>query len=64
MRRGLTAAIVCGALALVTPTHAAAQDTIPSVPPLFFSFRIMVGLGFLMLFLIAASSETIDSASR
>ncbi len=29
MRRGLTAAIVCGALALVTPTHAAAQDTGP-----------------------------------
>jgi len=33
----------------------AAQDTIPSVAPMFFTFRIMVGLGFLMLFLIAAS---------
>jgi cytochrome d ubiquinol oxidase subunit I len=33
----------------------AAQDTIPSVAPMFFSFRIMVGLGFTMLFLIAAS---------
>jgi cytochrome d ubiquinol oxidase subunit I len=35
--------------------HAAAQDTIPSVPPLFFSFRIMVGFAFFMLFLIGAS---------
>lgn len=33
----------------------AAQDTIPRVVPMFFTFRIMVGLGFLMLFLIAAS---------
>lgn len=33
----------------------AAQDTIPRVVPMFFTFRIMVGLGFIMLFLIAAS---------
>jgi cytochrome d ubiquinol oxidase subunit I len=33
----------------------AARDTIPSVAPMFFTFRIMVGLGFLMLFLIAMS---------
>jgi len=35
--------------------RAAADDTIPSVPPLFFSFRIMVALGVLMLGLIAAA---------
>ncbi len=34
---------------------AAVRDTIPSVAPLFFSFRIMVGLSMLMLGLIAAS---------
>ncbi|MGR6875149.1 cytochrome ubiquinol oxidase subunit I [Pseudomonas sp. HK3] len=33
----------------------AAQDTIPRVVPMFFTFRIMVGLGFIMLFLITAS---------
>lgn len=33
----------------------AARDTIPGVAPMFFSFRIMVGLGFLMLLLISAS---------
>lgn len=33
----------------------AARDTIPSVAPMFWTFRIMVGLGFLMLFLIGAS---------
>jgi len=33
----------------------AAQDTIPAVAPMFWTFRIMVGLGFLMLFLIGAS---------
>lgn len=33
----------------------AAQDTIPGVAPMFFTFRIMVGLGFIMLFLIAAA---------
>ncbi|GGP20634.1 cytochrome ubiquinol oxidase subunit I [Silvimonas iriomotensis] len=33
----------------------AANDTIPQVLPLFFSFRIMVGLGFLFLFIFAAS---------
>lgn len=33
----------------------AARDTIPAVAPMFWSFRIMVGLGFLMLFLFAAS---------
>lgn len=33
----------------------AAKNTIPAVKPMFFNFRIMVGLGFLMLFLIAAS---------
>ena len=31
---------------------AAARDTIPSVAPMFWTFRIMVGLGFLMLVLI------------
>ena len=35
--------------------QAAARNTIPKVAPMFFSFRIMVGLGFTMLFLIAAS---------
>ncbi|PKU25358.1 cytochrome ubiquinol oxidase subunit I [Telmatospirillum siberiense] len=34
---------------------AASRDTIPPVAPLFFGFRLMVGLGFLMLFLIGAS---------
>ena len=33
----------------------AAEDTIPTVWPLFFSFRIMVGCGILMLLLIAAA---------
>jgi cytochrome d ubiquinol oxidase subunit I len=33
----------------------AARDTIPRVAPMFWTFRIMVGLGFLMLFLIGAS---------
>ncbi|MFC4160612.1 cytochrome ubiquinol oxidase subunit I [Chitinimonas lacunae] len=34
---------------------AAANDTIPKVAPLFWSFRIMVGLGLLFLFIFAAS---------
>ncbi len=33
----------------------ATNDTIPKVAPLFWSFRIMVGLGFLFLFIFAAS---------
>ena len=33
----------------------AANDTIPKVAPLFWSFRIMVGLGFLFLFIFAAA---------
>ncbi len=33
----------------------AARDTIPRVAPLFWSFRIMVGAGFLMLFVFAAA---------
>ena len=33
----------------------AVDDTIPAVTPMFWSFRIMVGLGFLMLFLFALS---------
>jgi len=33
----------------------AVDDTIPRVAPLFWSFRIMVGLGFFMLFVFAAS---------
>ena len=33
----------------------AAHDTIPKVAPLFFSFRVMVGLGFLFLFIFAAA---------
>ncbi len=33
----------------------AARDTIPDVAPLFWSFRIMVAAGFLMLFIFAAS---------
>lgn len=33
----------------------AARDTIPAVAPMFWTFRIMVGLGFLMLVLISAS---------
>jgi cytochrome d ubiquinol oxidase subunit I len=33
----------------------AARDTIPKIAPLFWSFRIMVGAGFLMLFIFAAS---------
>jgi cytochrome d ubiquinol oxidase subunit I len=33
----------------------AVRDTIPRVAPLFWSFRIMVGAGFLMLFIFAAS---------
>ncbi|GAA5787019.1 cytochrome ubiquinol oxidase subunit I [Chitiniphilus shinanonensis] len=34
---------------------AAAQDTIPRVAPLFWSFRVMVGLGLLFLFIFGAS---------
>ncbi|SMC24674.1 cytochrome d ubiquinol oxidase subunit I [Andreprevotia lacus DSM 23236] len=34
---------------------AAANDTIPKVAPLFWSFRVMVGLGFFFLFIFAAS---------
>ncbi|BDM63717.1 cytochrome bd oxidase subunit I [Shewanella sp. NFH-SH190041] len=34
---------------------AAARSSIPSVAPVFFSFRIMVGLGFVMLFVFAAA---------
>ncbi|MGL5468804.1 MAG: cytochrome ubiquinol oxidase subunit I, partial [Shewanella sp.] len=34
---------------------AAAKDSIPSVAPMFWSFRIMVGLGFVMLFVFAAA---------
>ncbi|MGQ9367604.1 cytochrome ubiquinol oxidase subunit I [Azospirillum sp. A39] len=33
----------------------AARDTIPAVAPLFFTFRLMVALGFMMLFLIGAA---------
>jgi cytochrome d ubiquinol oxidase subunit I len=33
----------------------AAQDTIPRVAPMFWSFRLMVGAGFLMLFIFAAA---------
>jgi cytochrome d ubiquinol oxidase subunit I len=35
--------------------QAAAKDTIPSVTPLFFSFRVMVGCGVLMLVIFALS---------
>jgi len=35
--------------------QAAAADTIPKVAPLFWSFRLMVGLGMLLLFIFAAS---------
>jgi cytochrome d ubiquinol oxidase subunit I len=35
--------------------QAAADDTIPKVAPLFWSFRVMVGLGMLFLFIFAAS---------
>jgi cytochrome d ubiquinol oxidase subunit I len=35
--------------------RSAASDTIPKVAPLFWSFRVMVGLAFLMLFIFAAS---------
>ncbi|KZE25275.1 cytochrome bd-I ubiquinol oxidase subunit 1 apoprotein [Crenobacter luteus] len=35
--------------------RAAAADTIPQVAPLFWSFRLMVGLGLLFLFIFAAS---------
>ncbi|MGF1762917.1 cytochrome ubiquinol oxidase subunit I [Aliivibrio kagoshimensis] len=34
---------------------AAVDDSIPQVAPLFFSFRIMVGLGFIMLFIFGAA---------
>ncbi|MGL5410684.1 MAG: cytochrome ubiquinol oxidase subunit I, partial [Shewanella sp.] len=34
---------------------AAAKDSIPNVAPMFWSFRIMVGLGFVMLFVFAAA---------
>lgn len=40
---------------------AAAKDTIPNVAPLFWSFRIMVGTGFLMLLIIAISFWTVLS---
>jgi len=33
----------------------AVEDTIPAVAPIFFSFRVMVGLGLLFLFIFAAS---------
>ena len=35
--------------------RSAASDTIPKVAPLFWSFRVMVGLAFFMLFIFAAS---------
>jgi cytochrome bd ubiquinol oxidase subunit I len=35
--------------------HQAAADTIPNVFTLFWSFRVMVGMGFIMLFIFAAS---------
>jgi len=40
-----------------TPQHikAAVDDTIPQVAPLFWSFRVMVGLGFWFLFIFAAA---------
>ncbi|MFB2637863.1 cytochrome ubiquinol oxidase subunit I [Shewanella bicestrii] len=34
---------------------AAAKDSIPNVAPIFWSFRVMVGLGFVMLFVFAAA---------
>ncbi|MGI2148363.1 Cytochrome d ubiquinol oxidase subunit 1 [Shewanella baltica] len=34
---------------------AAAKDSIPNVAPIFWSFRVMVGLGFIMLFVFAAA---------
>ena len=37
----------------------ATKDSIPRVAPLYFAFRIMVGCGFLMLFIIAASFWTV-----
>ena len=33
----------------------AARDTIPKVAPMFWAFRIMVGIGFLLLFIFSAS---------
>ncbi|MBI6528860.1 cytochrome ubiquinol oxidase subunit I [Proteus vulgaris] len=39
----------------------AAKDTIPNVAPLFWSFRIMVAVGFLMLLIIAVSFWTVLS---
>jgi cytochrome d ubiquinol oxidase subunit I len=36
--------------------HRAAQDTIPNVAVMFWSFRIMVGLGFYMLALVATAA--------
>ncbi|GGY20562.1 cytochrome ubiquinol oxidase subunit I [Paludibacterium paludis] len=36
--------------------RAAVEDTIPMVAPIFFSFRIMVGLGLLFLFIFATSA--------
>jgi len=41
--------------ATVAQIHRAAQDTIPRVAPLFWTFRIMVAAGFLMLFIFAAA---------
>ena len=43
------------AVARIRGRQAAADDTIPKVAPLFWSFRIMVGLGMLFLFIFAAS---------
>jgi len=40
---------------LAAQKQAAADDTIPQVAPMFWSFRIMVGLGILFLFIFAAS---------
>ncbi|HUO55358.1 MAG TPA: cytochrome ubiquinol oxidase subunit I [Rhodoblastus sp.] len=42
------------AKATETEIKAAAKSTIPTVWPLFWAFRVMVGLGFLMLFIFAA----------
>jgi len=41
--------------ATVAQIRRAAQDTIPRVAPLFWTFRIMVAAGFLMLFIFAAA---------
>jgi cytochrome bd ubiquinol oxidase subunit I len=44
----------------VTPEiiNKAVDDTVPRVSPMFWSFRVMVGLGFLMLFLFCAAMWT------